>query len=356
MNIVPLQTVEFPFVSGALISASNSSDLGKWLSDSILKPTFTSLAIGADGNWRLFLPVGFIGGIGKKTEAAVTTDTIIGSASSIAPVYSSEYSIRDISLEIVSLGNAFLTQPDERITVGRDAIGSGYYAAGDIYAGAITNTAKFSYIEDPGTSIGGYINIPYILSMFGRPMYSITTNVHRSYAGDVGDYVQVTLPEVPSIYGDSGFDGYGFVIERTINRQTDESTITFCLFPDPAQGVRVWTPAFDVLTGSSTTTLLVDSSTYRSNQTSQVGPLLPGQSVVLLDQYGTRRDDTGATVSTYSESGAIVLTSAFRNGGVDVTPVAGDIVIHDDRTEQTGAVTLQFAWFDSSLSTPSRWL
>jgi hypothetical protein len=360
MNIVPLQTTEFPFVSGALISASNSSDLGKWLSDSILKPTFTSLAIGADGNWRLFFPVGFIGGIGKKTEAAVTVNTIIGSASSIAPVYTSEYSIRDISLEIVSLGQAFLTQPDERIEVGRDAIGDAYYAAGDIYAGAITNAAKFSYIQDPDNGVGGYINTRYILAMFGRPLYSITTNVHRSYAGDVGDYVQVTLPEVPSVYGDSGFDGYGFVIERSINRQTDESTITFCLFPDPAQGVRVWTPAFDVLTGSSTTALLVQSGTYRSNQTSQVGPLLPGQSVILLNQYGTRRDDTGATVSTYTEdsiyAGTITLTSAFQNGGVDVTPVAGDIVIHDDRTEQTGATTLQFAWFDSSLSTPSRWL
>lgn len=360
LDIVPIQVIDFPAITGALISAANSSDLGKWLSDAILKPTFTSLAIGVDGNWRLFFPVGFVGGIGAKTNAAVTIDTIIGRADSIALTYTSEHSVRDISLEIVALGTAFLTNPDERITVGRDAIGSGYYAAGDIYSGAISNSLKFAYIQDPETGIGPYIFTPFILSVFGRPIYTVTLNVHRSYTGDVGDYVPFTLKEIPDVYGAPGFDGHAFILERSVNRQTDESAVTFCLFPDPAQGTRIWTPFFIVEESASTTSFSVDSSTCRKNQNSPIGPLLPGQSVVLLDQYGTRRDDNGATVATYVETGGfnatLTITAAFQSGGVDVTPAAGDIIIHGDRTDHSGAAVLRFGWFDSSLSTPSRWL
>lgn len=360
LDIVPIQAIDFPTITGALISAANSSDLGKWLSDAILKPTFTSLAIGVDGNWRLFFPVGFVGGIGAKANAAVTIDTIIGRADSIELTYTSEHSVRDISLEIVALGTAFLTNPDERITVGRDAIGSGYYAAGDIYSGAISNSLKFTYIQDPETGIGPYIFTPFILSVFGRPIYTVTLNVHRSYTGDVGDYVPFTLKEIPDVYGTPGFDGHAFILERSVNRQTDESAVTFCLFPDPAQGTRIWTPFFIVEESASTTSFSVDSSTCRKNQNSPIGPLLPGQSVVLLDQYGTRRDDNGATVATYVETGGfnatLTVTSAFQSGGVDVTPAAGDIIIHGDRTDHSGAITLRFGWFDSSLSNPSRWL
>jgi hypothetical protein len=360
LEVITLQAQGFPTLSGVVISAANSSDLGKWLSDSVLKPTFTSVAIGADGTWRVFCPLGFIGGRSAKTSAAITIDTLIGDAGAIAPVYTSDHSIRDISVEISAVAQAYRTTPDQRLTVRRDSVGSGYYSAGDIYAGAITGSIKFSYIEDPITSLGPFIYNDMILAMFGRPLYSITVSVHRSYLGDVGDYVPITLPEIPDIYGNPGFDGYGFIVEKSINRQTDESSITICLFPDPAQGVRVWTPFFVIDGINSNTSIEVDGSLCRGDATVASGPLLPGQSVVLLDQYGTRRDDTGATVSAYSESGAflatITLAAAFKSGGVDVTPAAGDIIIHNERTDQSGAVTLQFGWFDSSLSPPSRWL
>jgi hypothetical protein len=360
LDIIPLQAQGFPTISGVVISAANSSDLGKWLTDTVLKPTFTSVAIGADGMWRVFCPLGFMGGRSAKIGAAITLDTLIGDAGAIAPVYTSDHSIRDISVEISLVAQAYNTTPEQRLIVRRDSIGSGYYSAGDIYSGAVTNSVKFSYIESPETSLGAFIYNDMILAMFGRPLYSITVSVHRSYSGDVGDYVPVTLPEVPDIYGNPGFDGYGFIVEKSINRQTDESSVTICLFPDPAQGVRVWTPFFVIDGINSNTSIEVDSSLCRGNATIATGPLLPGQSVVLLDQYGTRRDDTGAVVSTYSEASVftatITLASAFKSGGVDVTPAAGDIIIHGDRTAQSGAVTLQFGWFDSSLSPPSRWL
>jgi hypothetical protein len=360
-TISRIQAVNEPTATAVLITAAQSGDLAKFLSDSVLRPAFCSLALDVSGNWRFIFPVGFSGNIGAKSSAAVDLDSLLdGGGEPFSLLINPDTALREIVVEIVSLEKAFLYEPDERREFGRDANVSGFLAAGDVYAGAVNNSQKFAYILDTGEAGGGYVWNQHILSMFSRPAYLLSGNVHRSYTGEVGDYVPVTVKEIPDIYGENNFTGYGFVVERSINFETDESRATWLLFPDPSQGTRAWSPALDVVTVASTTSFTFTASLYAKYNDGGFPFFRPGDKVALLNQYGERLDDSGATVATYSINnslvGSMTLTAAFTLSSSPVTISPLNVIVHNDRTLQTDLVSSRFAWFDAAESNPSRWI
>jgi hypothetical protein len=360
-TISRVQMVNEPSVTAALVTASKSGDLGKFLSDSVLRPAFCSLALDVSGNWRFIFPVGFSGNNGAKYSAAVDLDSLIDSGGEpFSLLISPDSALREIVVEIVSLSTAFVNAPENRREFGRDANVSGFLAAGDIYAGAVNNSQKFTYILDTNEAGGGYVWNQHILSMFSRPAYLLSGNVHRSYTGEVGDYVPVTVKEIPDIYGENNFTGYGFVIERSINFETDESRATWLLFPDPSQGSRTWSPAVDINLVNSAESFEFDASQYAKFNDGAFPFFRPGDKVALLNEYGERLDDSGATVATYSLTntltGTMTLVAGFTLSGSPVTLAVGNTIVHNDRALQTDLLASRFAWFDAAETNPSRWI
>jgi hypothetical protein len=352
---------EPPALTSVVLTGSSQSDLAKWLTEEVLERSYCSIAQGIDGGWRLVYPLGQFEPTNTTIEIT-TDDLLIGGGNTVSMVADYDTGFREAVCRITDLSSAHLTEPGNPRTQSRRYAPAGNFgASGDVFGGVIQRSRVSEYIEASLSFLDSYSNLA--VSLFSRPLWRLKFRSHVGFTPDVGDFVSVTLPVVPDAIGlDAGFEGVGYIVARTTDRQANTSDIECLLIANPSQGVRLWSAVANVSAVTSDTVFAVTLAPYTTEITSAVSPFAAGDVLWLLDQYGTRRDDTGATIATAALAtdrltGTLTLSAAFKVGGVDVTPAIGDIVIHAPRPSQTVRnIQLKYAWQDSTLALPTRWL
>ncbi len=348
-----------PALTAVVLSASSQSDLAKWLTEEVLERSYCSIAQGIDGGWRLVYPLGEFEPTSTTIEIT-TDDLLIGGGNTVSMVADYDTGFRDAVCRIIDLSRAHLTEPGAPRTQSRRYAPAGNFgAAGDVFGGVIQRSRVSEYIEADLSFLDNYSRLA--VSLFSRPMWRLKFRAHVGFVPDVGDFVSVSLPEVPDAIGlEAGFQGGVYIVARTTDRQANTSDVECMLIANPSQGVRLWSAVADVSAVTSATIFAIDLGAYTARVDS-IAPFAAGDVLWLLDQYGTRREDTGAVVTTApvgsALAGTMILSAAFKSGGIDVTPAIGDIVIHAPRDLQTVRnIQVKYAWQDSTLTLPTRYL
>ena len=347
-----------PLLTSVLLSASSQSDLAKWLTEEVLERSYCSIAQGIDGGWRLVYPLGEFEPTNSTIEITAG-DMLIGGGNTVSMTADYDTGFREAVCRITNLAEAHLTEPGAaRQRVRRYAPAGNFGAAGDVFGGVIQRSRVSEYIEADLSYLDSYSQLA--VSLFSRPLWRLKFRTHVGFVPDVGDFVSVSLPEVPDAIGlDAGFQGVGYIVARTTDRQANTSDVECMLIANPSQGVRLWSAVADVTSVSvSNRTLDYSFAGYTEQIDSTVPPFAVGDVLWLLDKYGTRRDDTGATVSVIWPGGEkLTISAVFQKAAATVVPAIGDILIHAPRDLQTVRnIQVKYAWQDSTLTLPTRYL
>lgn len=168
---------------------------------------------------------------------------------------------------------------------------------------------------------------------------TLTVQTVPTWSGDVGDLVSVALPVLPAfVAGETGgLDALGRIVNRVRTvRAVGESwdTVTIIVYGGVATDTRpLWSPTGEVDTVTDDETFTLDFADYGGDNLFEVGDL-----VWLWDEYMTTR------VSVAAEVLAVDGDELTISDDWGVTPAAGDIVTHAERTGQPTDALETWAW------------
>ena len=155
---------------------------------------------------------------------------------------------------------------------------------------------------------------------------TLRANVSTAWTGSVGDVVRVTFDQLPgSVYGDESMDCVGRVIDLDQQiREVGESwnSVTIALYGATDVAENLWAPTVVVATVTADDEFTVVAGGFGADGWTR---FRAGDRVMLYDSTWTARADDPTPIDSVVAS-KIFLSAAWKSGGLDITPAAGDIV------------------------------
>ena len=350
------------YLYNAYITSKDTQTLEKWLENNILEPFLISLTVGGDSkiNCTLLAQQEYNTALNTLNNTALFANA--GEPSEISYRYDSTLLVSKIVHEF-ERGWLPPDDPESKKTVnylfGID--GASRQLLG-LEAEELKSKpqAAPAFADSDLPALGEYFG-PY-LTAFRTIIPVFTCQVHKSFAGNCGDYIYVDLANLPDARGgdDSNLQGVGLITKRKrdVLHQIDELEVAI-LNTQRLDVLRGWAASGKLDTVASDTVFDLLPSEYIptrfSDYDEDAEAFNANDQVLLYDENFTLRSTDGAATISSVSGNTITLSAAWKSGGFDITPASTDIMLHYNQASQTTETQTEFAWIFTSRSNQQKW-
>ena len=350
------------YLYNAYITSKDTGTLEKWLEDNILQPFLISLTVGSDNkiNLTLLAQQEYNTALNTLNNAALFSNA--GEPSEISYRYDSSMLVSKIVHEF-ERGWLPPDDPESKKTVnylfGID--GASRQLLG-LEAEELKSKpqAAPAFADSDLPALGEYFG-PY-LTAFRTIIPVFTCQVHKTFAGNCGDYIYVDLANLPDARGgdDTNLQGVGLITKRKrdVLHQIDELEVAI-LNTQRLEVLRGWAASgkIDTVTSDTIFDLLPDEyiPTRFSDYDEDAEAFNANDQVLLYDENFTLRSTDGPATISSIVNNKITLGAAWKSGGFDITPAPTDIMLHYNQASQTTETQTEFAWIFTGRSDQQKW-
>ena len=350
------------YIYNAYISAKDTDTLEKWLQGNILQPFLISLTVANDNkiNLTLLAQQEYNTALNTLNNAALFSN--VGEPSEISYRYDTSLLVSKIVHEF-ERGWLPPDDPESKKTVnylfGID--GASRQLLG-LEAEELKSKpqAAPSFADSDLPILGDYFG-PY-LTAFRTIIPVFTCQVHKSFAGNCGDYIYVDLENLPDARGgdDTNLQGVGLITKRKrdVLHQIDELEVAI-LNTQRLDVLKGWAASGKLDTVASDTVFDLLPSEYTptrfSDYDEDAESFNVNDEVLLYDENFTLRSTDGAATISNISGNTITLSAAWKSGGFDITPAPTDIMLHYNQASQTTETQIEFAWIFTARTNQQKW-
>ncbi len=357
-------------LKNVFFTAKDSEKISEWLTDKILQPQNLIISQKSNGSITLSDTVTFtdLGTFSSLTDSDLEFEAN-STNFSFSQFYDSSKLFDRILVSTVdptirpSEGQYNATVVTPAITIGDDEDGPGVGAR--IFTFIQAEPLKYDYPFVGG--FGSGLSIGDIVFGDTAPFANAYSNilplirfVTRSSKFEIGEKFTISLDQAVSADGSRGFTGVGIVIDKKTNilaRQSEYEAIV----TGELNNLNVWSASAEIAAGSTTTILNLETNRYVSSTGSDIGweedeeAFLVSDSIVLYDENfvmlsvdgGGNADPRKIATITPGSPATITIVSPFTDGGgANITPAAGGIIMHGEKSLQTTTTQDFQSWFN----------
>lgn len=184
-----------------------------------------------------------------------------------------------------------------------------------------------------------------------------SVDVDPSYSADVGDVLEVTLPNLPNVDNTGGMDGVYCRVDDRVHEsrpvgEQPRDTLTLRVFGTSRASAVEWASSGEVDTVASSTVFdLVTDEFHGGGYTSDANSFADGVKVHFYDANLVRLTTVAGTVGSTSGD-TVTLSVAAQDGGGPFTPSVGDIMCLAELSAQSASLADPFAWISATTPGP----